>query len=60
LIDAQEALRMGLVNRVVPHDDLMSSVRETAREIAELCSPRSLRIMKRQLMAICSRTSAHR
>ena len=51
---------MGLVNRVVPHDDLMSSVRETAREIAELCSPRSLRIMKRQLMAICSRTSAHR
>jgi len=49
LIDAQEALRMGLVNRVVPHDDLMSSVRETAREIAELCSPRSLRIMKRQL-----------
>ena len=40
---------MGLVNRVVPHDDLMSSVRETAREIAELCSPRSIRIMKRQL-----------
>ena len=49
LIEAQEALRMGLVNRVVPHDDLMSSVRETAREIAELCSPRSIRIMKRQL-----------
>jgi enoyl-CoA hydratase/carnithine racemase len=49
LIGAEEALRMGLVNRVVPHDELMPSVRETAREIAELSSPRSLRIMKRQL-----------
>jgi enoyl-CoA hydratase/carnithine racemase len=49
LIDAQEALRMGLVNRVVPHEELMTSVRETAREMAELSSPRSIRIMKRQL-----------
>jgi enoyl-CoA hydratase/carnithine racemase len=40
---------MGLVNRVVPHDDLMSTVRDVGREIAELSSPRSLRIMKRQL-----------
>jgi enoyl-CoA hydratase/carnithine racemase len=49
LIDAQEALQMGLVNRIVPHDQLMASVRDTAREMAELCSPRSIRIMKRQL-----------
>lgn len=49
IIDADEALRMGLVNRVVPHDELLPAVRETAREMAELCSPRSLRIMKRQL-----------
>lgn len=49
LVDASEALRMGLVNRVVPHEELLASVRETAREMAELASPRSLRIMKRQV-----------
>jgi enoyl-CoA hydratase/carnithine racemase len=48
-VSADEALRMGLVNRVVPHDQLMSQVRETALEMATLCSPRSIRIMKRQL-----------
>jgi enoyl-CoA hydratase/carnithine racemase len=49
LIPAQEALDMGLVNRVVPHDDLMRTVRDIATEMATLCSPRSIRIMKRQL-----------
>ena len=49
LIDAAEALRMGLINRVVPHDALMPTVREIASEMATLCSPRSIRIMKRQL-----------
>ncbi len=49
LVSAAEALEMGLVNRVVPHDSLLSVVREVATEMATLCSPRSLRIMKRQL-----------
>jgi len=49
LIDAHEALRMGLVNRVLPHDDLLPEVLTYARELATRCSPRSLRIMKRQL-----------
>jgi enoyl-CoA hydratase/carnithine racemase len=49
LIGAEEALRMGLVNRVVPHDTLLPTVREFATEIATHCSPRALRIMKRQL-----------
>lgn len=49
LIDAGEAHAMGLVNRVVPHDDLLAEVRTTAREIARRSSPRSIRIMKRQL-----------
>lgn len=49
IIDAQEALRMGLVNRVVPHDQLLATVREIATEMATLASPRSIRIMKRQL-----------
>jgi len=49
IIEAQEALAMGLVNRVVAHDDLMSTARDIATEMATLCSPRSIRIMKRQL-----------
>jgi enoyl-CoA hydratase/carnithine racemase len=51
LVAAEEALRMGLVNRVVPHESLLSQVRDYALELATQCSPRSLRIMKRQLLA---------
>ncbi len=49
VIGAEEALRMNLINRIVPHDALLPAVREIATEIATLCSPRSIRIMKRQL-----------
>ena len=49
LVGAEEALRMGLVNRVVPHDDLMSTVREIATDMVKQCSPRSIRLMKQQL-----------
>jgi enoyl-CoA hydratase/carnithine racemase len=48
-IDAAEALRMGLVTRVLPPEELMAGARAYARELAELVSPRSLRVMKRQL-----------
>jgi len=34
IIDAQEAGRIGLVNRVVPHDSLLDTAVETAAEIA--------------------------
>jgi len=49
MIDAQEALRMGLVSRVLPHDTFMDGVRSYAVELASLVSPRSLRVMKKQV-----------
>jgi enoyl-CoA hydratase/carnithine racemase len=39
LVDANEALELGLVNRVVPQDKLMPTVREIATGIATKCSP---------------------
>ena len=39
LVDADEALRIGLVHRVVPHDKLMETAREAAGHIASKCSP---------------------
>ena len=48
VIDAQEALSLGLVNRVVPHDDLMSATREWAAEIAA-CGPQAVQATKRMM-----------
>ena len=48
-IDAAEALRMGLVNRVFPHETFLEKVQEYAQELASTVSPRSLRIIKRQV-----------
>jgi enoyl-CoA hydratase/carnithine racemase len=46
MIDAEEALRMGLVSQVVPHDSLMEKVGEYANNLATKVSPRSLRLIK--------------
>lgn len=48
-VDAAEAERMGLVNRVLPHDALMPFVRQYVSDLAAECSPTSMRIMKRQV-----------
>ena len=48
-IDAEEAARLGLVNRVVPHDELLAVATEYARELAASCSPTSMKVMKRQV-----------
>lgn len=48
VITADEALGMGVVNRVVPADKLMDEVREYATLIATTVSPRSTAVMKRQ------------
>jgi enoyl-CoA hydratase/carnithine racemase len=37
--DAQEALRIGMVNEVVPHDELMPATRALARRIARVPEP---------------------
>lgn len=49
VIDAAEALNMGLVNRVFPHASFLDEVRKYARELADLASPRSQRVIKRQV-----------
>lgn len=49
IVDAREALHMGLVNRVFPDDRLMENVLAYAAELAASVSPRSLRVMKKQV-----------
>jgi enoyl-CoA hydratase/carnithine racemase len=49
LIDAAEAFRMGLANQVFPQDVFQEKVRDYAAELAANVSPRSLRVIKRQV-----------
>jgi len=48
-IDAAEAERIGLVNRTLPHDELIPFVQQYVRELAEKSSPASMSVMKRQV-----------
>jgi enoyl-CoA hydratase/carnithine racemase len=57
-IDAAEALRMGLVNRVFPHETFLEKAQESAQELASTVSPRSLRIIKRQIYEAMSQPLA--
>jgi len=49
IVDAQDAFRMGLVNKVFPSESFMDSVMAYAKDLAGSVSPRSMRIMKRQV-----------
>src|SRR6202044_1760052 len=49
MIDAAEALKMGLGNQVYPQDTFHARVREYAVDLASNVSPRSLRVIKRQV-----------
>ncbi len=49
LVDAAEALRMGLVSRVIEQQSFAAQVHAYARDLVALSSPRSIRVMKRQL-----------
>ena len=48
-IFADEALQMGLVNRVVSPEQLTKEAEQYIVNLAENCSPRSMAVMKRQL-----------
>jgi len=50
-ISAAELYRLGVIEACVPHDKLMDSAREIAREIASK-SPLAIRHLKRTLNAI--------
>lgn len=58
MIDAAEALRMGLVNQVFPQDVFLDKVQEYARELAWNVSPRSVRVIKRQVYEAMFQTLA--
>ncbi len=49
MIGAEEALRMGLVNRVYPAEGFLDAVRAYARELATQVSPRSMAVVKKQV-----------
>jgi enoyl-CoA hydratase/carnithine racemase len=46
---AEEALRMGLLNAVLPPDELLGHAHDYARQLAETVAPSSLAATKRQL-----------
>ena len=48
-VGADEAYRIGLVDRVFPTNELMAETRAYARELVEMVSPRSMKVIKRQL-----------
>jgi enoyl-CoA hydratase/carnithine racemase len=48
-VDAAEAAHMGLVNRVLPADELLDYATDYARNLARNCSPISMQTMKRQV-----------
>jgi enoyl-CoA hydratase/carnithine racemase len=49
MIDAAEALRMGLVNQIFPRESFLQCVQKYAMDLAANVSPRSLRVIKRQV-----------
>ena len=46
---AEEALELGVVNRVLPADEVLPAAIAYARELAANCSPNSMAVMKQQI-----------
>jgi enoyl-CoA hydratase/carnithine racemase len=49
IVDSKEALRIGLVNHVFSQESFMDSVMAYAKDLATSVSPRSMRIIKKQV-----------
>lgn len=49
IVDAEEALGIGLVQKVLPGPELLPAAQQWARDVAGNCSPYSHRVMKQQL-----------
>jgi enoyl-CoA hydratase/carnithine racemase len=58
MIDAAEALRIGLVNQVYPRETFLEEVRKNTANLASNVSPRSLRVVKRQVYEAMFQTLA--
>jgi enoyl-CoA hydratase/carnithine racemase len=57
-INAGEALRLGLVNQVLAQENFLDKVHEYAVDLASRVSPRSLRVIKRQVYGAMFQTLA--
>jgi enoyl-CoA hydratase/carnithine racemase len=50
VIDGEEALRMGLVNRVVAPEELLDTAVAYGQDLADHCSPTSMAVIKQQVL----------
>ncbi|MFE4963744.1 enoyl-CoA hydratase-related protein [Streptomyces sp. NPDC056660] len=50
-VTADEALRLGLASRVADSGELLSAAQEYARDLARNCSPRSMAVIRHQVLA---------
>lgn len=56
VVVAEEALELGLVDRVVDREHLLDECRAYAHDVATNCSPTSVAVMKRQINAAANQT----
>ena len=48
-LGAEEAKDIGLIDRIVPHDELLDTAKAYIADLAASCSPTSLMVMKQQV-----------
>ncbi|SCZ01219.1 Enoyl-CoA hydratase/isomerase [Microvirga guangxiensis] len=57
-VTSDEAMRMGLVNRVYPADTLLENTMAYVRDLVDYVSPRAMAVIKRQLYEVPFQTLA--
>jgi enoyl-CoA hydratase/carnithine racemase len=57
-LDAQECHLLGLAQRVVPDEELLPTALAWAHEVATTCAPRSVALIKQQVLAAASQSSS--